>query len=167
MSLIVFQGTSVLQVSATDPDTGINAALTYSIEGITHTNSSVTNVMLNLTTSKNVSFPHILSPDTTVEGLFRIGAETGIISVSSEIDRENTGDVVTLTVKVPLSLTSVSYLFFLVLINLQSWRPQKTYFTAKNTNVGTYSCTHINAHVKTLRYIDHHKDQHKKDLLTS
>lgn len=54
-----------------------------------------------------------LSPDTTVKGLFEISADTGIISVSSEIDREKTGDVVILTVKVPLSLTSLLCLFCL------------------------------------------------------
>lgn len=62
MSLIVFQGTSVLQVSAADPDTGINAALTYSIEGIRNTNNCVTNMMLDLITSECVFFPDIISP---------------------------------------------------------------------------------------------------------
>lgn len=56
MSLIVLQGMSVLQVSATDPDTGIDADLTYSIEGITHDNND-TNIMLDLINSKYVIFP--------------------------------------------------------------------------------------------------------------
>lgn len=42
-------------------------------------------------------------PDSTVEGLFRISEDTGVIAVSSEIDREMTEDIVTLTVKVQFS----------------------------------------------------------------
>lgn len=42
-------------------------------------------------------------PDSTVEGLFRISEGTGVIAVSSEIDREMTEDIVTLTVKVQFS----------------------------------------------------------------
>lgn len=123
MSFTVFQGTSVLKVSATDPDIGINANLTYSIEGIyTHTDNNVTTIMLNLITCKCVLFPQVLSPDTTVQGLFGISETTGIISVSSEIDREKTGDVVVLTVKVPI----FGFMY------LQSWKPQRIHFTAKN-----------------------------------
>lgn len=67
--------------------------------------------MLDLITSKCVIFLHTLSPENTVKGLFEITADTGIISVLSEIDREKTGDVVTLNVTVPISLTSVLFLF--------------------------------------------------------
>lgn len=56
---------------------------------------------------------HILPPGTTAEGLFEISADTGLITVSSQIDREKTDDVVTLTVKVPHSLTSVFFYSFL------------------------------------------------------
>ncbi|XP_072251400.1 cadherin-related family member 2 [Leuresthes tenuis] len=62
-------GTSVFQVTAIDQDTGINDPMIYSIE------------------------------DSTVEGLFEISRDNGVISVLSNIDREVVGDTVTLTVK--------------------------------------------------------------------
>uniref|UniRef100_A0A3P9Q351 Cadherin domain-containing protein n=2 Tax=Poecilia reticulata TaxID=8081 RepID=A0A3P9Q351_POERE len=61
--------TSVLRVTALDEDKGINDNILYSIEA------------------------------TSAEGLFKISENDGIISVSSEIDREVIGDKVTLTVK--------------------------------------------------------------------
>ncbi|XP_075337188.1 cadherin-related family member 2 isoform X2 [Odontesthes bonariensis] len=70
-------GTSVSQVTAIDQDTGINDAMIYSIE------------------------------DSTVEGLFGISRDTGVISVLSNIDREVVGDTVTLTVKATESNTNV------------------------------------------------------------
>lgn len=48
-------------------------------------------------------FSHCLT-ESTADGLFNISSDSGIISVSSEIDREVTGDTVTLTVKVQLFL---------------------------------------------------------------
>ncbi|KAM4732539.1 cadherin-related family member 2 [Anableps anableps] len=60
---------SVLRVTALDQDKGINDNIVYSIEG------------------------------STADGLFKISQNDGIISVSSGIDREVTGDTVTLTVK--------------------------------------------------------------------
>ncbi|XP_007561596.1 cadherin-related family member 2 [Poecilia formosa] len=61
--------TSVLRVTALDEDKGINDNILYSIEAA------------------------------SVEGLFKISENDGIISVMSGIDREVTGDKVTLTVK--------------------------------------------------------------------
>lgn len=106
----------MLQVTATDPDTGINDVITYSIEGITHSNRSITNLMLDSMTSKCFFFfSHVLFQDATVEGLFEIIADTGIISVSSEIDREKIGDgYVLLNIKVHLSFTSFFPLLFLL-----------------------------------------------------
>ncbi|XP_034545523.1 cadherin-related family member 2 [Notolabrus celidotus] len=64
-------GKSVFQVTAVDQDRGVNDRIIYSIE------------------------------DATVDGLFDISSDDGIISVLSEIDREEFGDTdtVTLTVK--------------------------------------------------------------------
>ncbi|XP_037315940.2 cadherin-related family member 2 isoform X2 [Pungitius pungitius] len=61
--------TSVFQVTALDQDTGISDKIIYSIE------------------------------DSTAEGLFKISANDGVISVLSHIDREAIGDTVTLAVK--------------------------------------------------------------------
>ncbi|XP_054890595.1 cadherin-related family member 2 isoform X2 [Poeciliopsis prolifica] len=61
--------TSVLRVFALDEDKGINDDIIYSIEA------------------------------SSADGLFKISTNDGIISVSSGIDREVTGDKVTLTVK--------------------------------------------------------------------
>lgn len=47
-------------------------------------------------------FPRCLT-GSTPDGLFQIAGDTGIISVKSEIDREVTGDIATLTVKVQVS----------------------------------------------------------------
>ncbi|KAM3867063.1 cadherin-related family member 2 [Diretmus argenteus] len=60
---------SVFQVTAIDRDTGVNDVVIYSIE--------------------NSTFPD----------LFSISPNDGVISIKSDIDREVTGDVVTLTVK--------------------------------------------------------------------
>ncbi|XP_017288504.1 cadherin-related family member 2 [Kryptolebias marmoratus] len=62
-------GTSVFKVSALDQDTGVNDVMIYSIEA---------------------SEP---------PGLFQISSGEGVISILSNIDREATGDTVTLTVK--------------------------------------------------------------------
>ncbi|XP_029021467.1 cadherin-related family member 2 isoform X2 [Betta splendens] len=62
-------GQSVSEVSAFDQDTGVNDPITYSIES------------------------------STVEGLFTISSESGVISVAAAIDREVIGDNVTLVVK--------------------------------------------------------------------
>ncbi|KAK2849365.1 hypothetical protein Q5P01_009199 [Channa striata] len=62
-------GQSVIKVTAIDPDSGVNNGIIYSIE------------------------------DSTADGLFNISSDSGIISVVSHIDREATGDTVTLTVK--------------------------------------------------------------------
>ncbi|XP_029369173.1 cadherin-related family member 2 [Echeneis naucrates] len=61
--------TSVFKVTALDQDTGINDHIIYTIE------------------------------NSTIPGLFKISSGTGVISVTSEIDREKIGDTVTLTVK--------------------------------------------------------------------
>lgn len=98
-------------MSATDPDTGINDVITYSIEGIAHSNNSIIDLILDLITRKYFFFPYILSQDATVEGLFDIMADTGIIFVSSEIDREKIEDNVVLYVKVHLSLHSLLFFF--------------------------------------------------------
>ncbi|TKS72558.1 Cadherin-related family member 2 [Collichthys lucidus] len=60
---------SVFQVTARDQDLQVNDRMIYSIES------------------------------STPDGLFQIAGDTGIISVKSEIDREVTGDIATLTVK--------------------------------------------------------------------
>ncbi|XP_067375657.1 cadherin-related family member 2 isoform X2 [Channa argus] len=62
-------GQTVLRVTAIDKDTGVNNDIIYSIEG------------------------------STADGLFTISNDGGVISVFSHIDREVTGDTVTLTVK--------------------------------------------------------------------
>eukprot|EP00064_Thunnus_orientalis_P004155 superscaffoldBa00000370_g4166 len=62
-------GTEVLKVTAMDQDIGVNDNIIYSIE------------------------------NSTVNGLFKISPNNGIISVLSPIDRESTGDTVTLIVK--------------------------------------------------------------------
>ncbi|TMS17331.1 Cadherin-related family member 2 [Larimichthys crocea] len=62
-------GHSVFQVTARDQDIQVNDRMIYSIES------------------------------STPDGLFQIAGDTGIISVKSEIDREVTGDIATLTVK--------------------------------------------------------------------
>ncbi|XP_061901630.1 cadherin-related family member 2 isoform X1 [Entelurus aequoreus] len=61
--------TFVFRVTAIDPDTAINDTITYSIE------------------------------ESSADGLFKILSTSGIISVLSNIDREDIGDVVTMTVK--------------------------------------------------------------------
>uniref|UniRef100_A0AAX7VUE4 Cadherin domain-containing protein n=1 Tax=Astatotilapia calliptera TaxID=8154 RepID=A0AAX7VUE4_ASTCA len=61
--------TSVLKVTAVDPDIGVSDAISYSIE------------------------------ESSEAGLFKISTSDGVISVLSEIDREVIGDTVTLTVK--------------------------------------------------------------------
>ncbi|XP_029298107.1 LOW QUALITY PROTEIN: cadherin-related family member 2 [Cottoperca gobio] len=62
-------GHSVFKVTAIDKDTGVNDAIIFSIES------------------------------STAEGLFEISPADGIISVLANIDREDIGDTVTLTVK--------------------------------------------------------------------
>ncbi|XP_053507043.1 cadherin-related family member 2 [Ictalurus furcatus] len=66
-------GTSVFKAVARDPDTGINYAISYTID------------------------------DSSVNGLFKIDSDTGVVSVMAEIDREalldSGGASVTLTVK--------------------------------------------------------------------
>ncbi|XP_034399067.1 cadherin-related family member 2 [Cyclopterus lumpus] len=62
-------GKSVFKVTALDQDTGVNDDIIYSIE------------------------------DSTAEGLFSISSPRGVISVLSNIDREDIGDTATLTVK--------------------------------------------------------------------
>uniref|UniRef100_A0A8C6PCD5 Cadherin domain-containing protein n=1 Tax=Nothobranchius furzeri TaxID=105023 RepID=A0A8C6PCD5_NOTFU len=62
-------GLSVLEVTAIDQDTGVNDDMIYSIV------------------------------DSTEDGLFEISRKEGVISVSSNIDREVTGDTVILTLK--------------------------------------------------------------------
>lgn len=62
--------TSVLKVTAVDPDIGVSDAISYSIE------------------------------ESSADGLFKISTSDGVISVLSEVDREVIGDTVTLTVKV-------------------------------------------------------------------
>uniref|UniRef100_A0A3Q2U6F5 Cadherin domain-containing protein n=1 Tax=Fundulus heteroclitus TaxID=8078 RepID=A0A3Q2U6F5_FUNHE len=69
---------SVLTVTAIDQDRGINDKILYSIQ------------------------------DSTADGLFKISQDDGIISVSSGIDREVTGDTVTLTVKATESKMNVN-----------------------------------------------------------
>ncbi|XP_041847203.1 cadherin-related family member 2 [Melanotaenia boesemani] len=70
-------GTSVFQVTAIDPDTGILDKMIYTIE------------------------------ESTADGLFVISRDDGIISVLSAIDREVVGDTVTLTVKATESKTNI------------------------------------------------------------
>ncbi|XP_074530891.1 cadherin-related family member 2-like [Halichoeres trimaculatus] len=62
-------GTFVLNVTAASQNTGEDYKITYSIE------------------------------DATVDGLFTISSDEGIISVLSEIDREESGDIVVLTIE--------------------------------------------------------------------
>lgn len=162
----------MLQVTAIDPDTGIIANLTYSIEGI----AQAIIVLLTrcwIRSVVHVSFfflSHILPPGTTAEGLFEISADTGLITVSSQIDREKTGDVVTLTVKVPHSLTSVFFLLFslclCVYLHLKSRGHSRLISLQKNKKVPTHSCTHMKAQL-TFRSIDRHQDQQKNNLPTS
>ncbi|KAM7417961.1 hypothetical protein PAMA_017551 [Pampus argenteus] len=68
---------SVFRVTAIDRDIGVNDDIIYSIE------------------------------DSTVDGLFKISADDGVISVLSNIDREIVGDTVTLTVKATESNVSI------------------------------------------------------------
>lgn len=56
-----------------------------------------------ITFVRNVSVFLTSLPDSTVEGLFKISEDTGVISVLSEIDREMTEDMVILIVKVLFS----------------------------------------------------------------
>lgn len=56
-----------------------------------------------ITFVRNVSVFLTSLPDSTVEGLFKISEDDGVISVLSKIDREMTEDMVTLTVKVLFS----------------------------------------------------------------
>lgn len=46
--------------------------------------------------------------DSTPEGLFQISRTDGVISVMSAIDREVVGDIVNLTIKVPLYFSPLS-----------------------------------------------------------
>uniref|UniRef100_A0A4W6CUD7 Cadherin domain-containing protein n=1 Tax=Lates calcarifer TaxID=8187 RepID=A0A4W6CUD7_LATCA len=71
-------GSPVFKVTAIDQDTGVNDAIIYTIE------------------------------DSTADGLFEISRDSGQISVSSAIDREVTGDTVTLTVKATESKSSIN-----------------------------------------------------------
>ncbi|KAM9740407.1 cadherin-related family member 2 [Menidia menidia] len=71
-------GSPVLQVTAIDQDTGINDVMIYTIESA------------------------------TIEDLFSISQDSGLISVQSVIDREVVGDVVTLTVKATESKPNVN-----------------------------------------------------------
>ncbi|XP_035524592.1 cadherin-related family member 2 isoform X2 [Morone saxatilis] len=74
-------GQSVFTVTAIDQDLGINDKLIYSIQ------------------------------DSTVDGLFTISSDTGIISVSAAIDRETIGDTVTLAVKATESKVNTNGVF--------------------------------------------------------
>ncbi|XP_023144481.1 cadherin-related family member 2 [Amphiprion ocellaris] len=74
-------GTAVVQVTAIDMDTGINDVIIYSIE------------------------------DATVDDLFEISSNDGIISVLSTIDREVIGDTVTLTVKATESKPNINGIY--------------------------------------------------------
>ncbi|XP_038556212.1 cadherin-related family member 2 isoform X1 [Micropterus salmoides] len=74
-------GMSVFKVTAIDQDTGVNDVVIYSIE------------------------------DSTPGGLFKISRDDGIISVLSPIDREDIGDIVTLTVKATESKTNIQDIY--------------------------------------------------------
>lgn len=64
---------------------------------------------MKLFCKKSLFFLHCLT-DSTADGLFKISREDGVISVSSDIDRETTNDIVILTVKVlVVYFTSISF----------------------------------------------------------
>lgn len=98
----LYQGSPVFKVTAIDQDTGVNDAIIYTIEG--QPQPLVVTICCLQWVSKwemFLFFPHCLT-DSTADGLFEISRDSGQISVSSAIDREVTGDTVTLTVKVQL-----------------------------------------------------------------
>lgn len=86
----------MLQVTALDPDKGINDLMIYSIEGSCKKRKKVTPCY---SWEYMICFLPVFK-DSTVDGLFKISENGGIISVASGIDREVTGDTVTLNVKV-------------------------------------------------------------------